>query len=282
MKRYRLSLRLPAGLGLLAGILTPVFVRPMAAVVTLYPGDDIQAAVNANPEGTTFVLKAGLYRMQSVKPKNGSVFRGEHGAILCGARLLTSFTREGAYWVATGQTQHGQVNGMVQAGYEGARYPEDLFFDDQPLRHVLSLPKVGPGTWYFDYDADKVYFFDDPTGRKVEIGVSRCAFSGTATKVTIQGLTVEKYAIPAQMGAIGDQYPPANWTVQDCETRLNHGTGIRMADGWKVRWNLIHTNGQMGTGGVGNDRRHARCIEPSGLSSLGPMMAASGCSCISP
>ena len=47
-------------------------------------GQSIQSAVNANPEGTTFIIKAGVHRRQSVKPKSGMKFVGEPGAVLDG------------------------------------------------------------------------------------------------------------------------------------------------------------------------------------------------------
>ena len=50
----------------------------------LYPGNSIQDAVNRSPSGTTFVLKAGVYARQSVRPKDGMKFIGEAGAILDG------------------------------------------------------------------------------------------------------------------------------------------------------------------------------------------------------
>jgi hypothetical protein len=41
-------------------------------------------AVNAAPEGTTFMPKSGVHRLQTVTPKNGNTFLGEPGAILDG------------------------------------------------------------------------------------------------------------------------------------------------------------------------------------------------------
>lgn len=50
----------------------------------MFPGDNIQSAVDANPAGTTFILKAGTHRRQSVSPKDGNTFVGESGAVLDG------------------------------------------------------------------------------------------------------------------------------------------------------------------------------------------------------
>ena len=54
------------------------------AGTVINPGDSIQNAVNANPEGTTFVIKTGVHRRQSVIPKSGMTFAGEPGAVLDG------------------------------------------------------------------------------------------------------------------------------------------------------------------------------------------------------
>src|SRR5437870_10766905 len=128
-----------------------------------------QTMVNANSAGTWYVLKKGIDRLQTITPKDGDVYQGETGTILSGAKLLTSFIREGVYWVATNQTQQGPSSTTVpcQTGREGCEYVEQLFFDDAPLQHVETLAQVAPGKWFFDYIADKIYFIDDPIGRKV-------------------------------------------------------------------------------------------------------------------
>lgn len=112
---------------------------------------------------------------------------------------------------------------------------------------------VGPGSWHFDYDHDTISFADDPTGHVVEISVTRTAFSPTAVNVTIRGLVIEKYAIPPQMGAVGDQYPAEGWVVENNEVRLNHGAGINLTTNSVARGNVVHTNGQMGIGASGDD-----------------------------
>jgi parallel beta-helix repeat protein len=216
----------------------------------IYPGSDIQAAVDANPAGTSFLLKAGVHRMQQVKPKNGDSFTAEAGAILSGARLLTTFARSGSYWVASGQTQQGVSTDPIhcEPGYEGCQWPEDLFLDDRLLVRVTSLGAVAPGKWFFDYDADKIYIGDDPSGRRVETSVSAYAFGGTASNVILKQLVIEKYAAPAQAAAIqGDD--ASGWQVEGCEVRQAHAIGIRIGDHWQVRGCRVHDNGQLGLSG---------------------------------
>ncbi|HZF67024.1 MAG TPA: right-handed parallel beta-helix repeat-containing protein, partial [Gemmatirosa sp.] len=225
---------------------------PTPSGTAILPGESIQAKVDAAPAGTQFVLKPGVHRLQSVTPKDGNAFVGEPGAVLAGARLLTAFTREGAYWVAGGQTQESAPHGSCWAAYPRCNRAHDLFRDDVPLRHVASLAELGPGRWYFDYAADKIYLADDPAGHTVEASVTAQAFAGPASNVTVRGLVVEKYANPAQAGAI-DAGRGAGWVVRDTEVRLTHGTGIRIGTRAQVVGNNVHDNGQLGVGGVGDN-----------------------------
>jgi parallel beta-helix repeat protein len=75
-----------AGILLLVGVLAALVpsVAVAAGSVPVFPGDSIQALVDANPEGTTFVVKAGVHRRQQVIPRNGDSFVGEPGAVLTG------------------------------------------------------------------------------------------------------------------------------------------------------------------------------------------------------
>ena len=221
--------------------------------VDISPGQDIQAQINSFPNGTAFRLKAGVHRLRApLVPRGGNVFVGESGTVVSGARLLTTFSRSGSYWVVDGQTQQGEVHGACEAAYPRCSRPEDLYIDDIMLQHVSSLAGVGPGKWYFDYDGDRIFFYDDPTGRRVETTVTRHAFGGSAPHVTISQLVIEKFANPAQAGAIEGDHTSL-WTVQNNEVRFNHGVGIRLGHGMKVVRNAVHRNGQLGVGGVGDD-----------------------------
>jgi hypothetical protein len=246
------------GAGGSAGAAGQPCTSPTADVV-VKPGEDIQAAVQAHPEGTSFLLQAGVHRMQTVVPKQDNAFYGELDAqcnrltTMTGARVLGSWIQQGGVWSHGGQDQQGQVHGECEDGWERCVRPEDLYVDDVPQRHVASLNQVGPGTWYFDYDADTVYVGDDPAGHTVEISVTRGAFGPGGANVRIENLIVEKYAIPPQMAAIGDQYPSEQWHIENNEVRLNHGGGINVTSRSKVLGNFVHHNGQKGVGAIGDD-----------------------------
>jgi len=67
--------------------LEPIVPKPRVQSVSgvvVRVGESIQAAVNAHPGGTTFVIKSGVHKRQSVVPKTGDTFVGESGAVLSG------------------------------------------------------------------------------------------------------------------------------------------------------------------------------------------------------
>ena len=216
--------------------------------LSVFPGQSIQAAVDSAPPGASLVIKTGVHRLQRVTPKDGQAFLGESGAVLSGAQLLTQFVQQGHTWVAGAQTQEGQIHGECQAAYPRCSSSEELFLDDVRLRHVGSVSEVGPGTWFFDYAADRIYLGTDPSGRRVETSVTDAAFTGNASGVTIKGLTIEKYASGAQSGAIYGVLGRA-WTVEENLIRLNHGYGLSLGPSMQVRNNRLLANGHLGVGG---------------------------------
>ncbi len=221
----------------------------------LRPGDDLVGRARAAPAGTAFCLSAGEYRMQAVRPKRGQQFYGEPGAVLNGSRRLTRFRREAGFWIAGGQTQQG----FRQAGEEclpdrpRCSHPEAVFVDDRPLTAVAKRSELRRGTFYFDYPADEIVLFDDPTGRTVEASVSPYAFLGGVADVVIDGLTIEKYSSPIQAGAVGSNIASRGWVVRDNDIRLNYGLGVTVGTESRVVGNRIRDNGEMGVGCVGDD-----------------------------
>jgi parallel beta-helix repeat protein len=84
------------------------------------------------------------------------------------------------------------------------------------------------------------------------------AFSGGADRVRIQGLVIEHYTPPAQMGAVKAGGNSASdgtygWVVADCEVRYNATAGIRLGDHMQVLRTKVHHNGQEGIVGIGDN-----------------------------
>jgi hypothetical protein len=223
-----------------------------AGAIAIEPGASIQAAVDSAGEGAVFCLKNGVHRVQVVRPRTGQSFYGEGRTFLNGSRLLTDFSREGRYWVASGQSQHGRKHGECDRDTPACDLPEGVFIDDNPLHQVLSKDRLKNDAFYFDYDNARIYLADDPANRKVEATVGAFAFESTAHDVLIKNLTIEKYASVAQKGAIQTTEGP-RWTIENCELRWNSGAGIGIGTGGRVRDCDIHHNGQIGIAGHGRD-----------------------------
>ncbi len=215
--------------------------------VELFPGDNIQSAVNGEPAGTTFVLQPGVYRLQSVQPKKGDIFVGKGSVILNGAEVL-SFARESdekELWVANA-TANRPDSGVCAAGHPLCTYDQDLFISGALQTSVSSLEGLKAGQWYFDRTAGKVYLPSNPGTGLAELGSAQFAFYGTAGGVQIENLIVQEYASLAQTGAVGGYKDGANWIVSHVESRWNHGTGISLGPGGQILNSYSHNNGQMG------------------------------------
>jgi parallel beta-helix repeat protein len=241
------------------------------AQVILHPRDNVPKIVSSRPEGTTFIFTAGLYRLsEPIIPKNNDQFIGQTPcappkdacqAIINGATVIGPLaTFDGTNYQVTGQRQqnpYGKDTTNCDRGWLACIRPEDLFFDSKPLRHLDSatLPTIGPGEWWFDYTNHIIYFHDDPSGHLVETSVAYMAIGGPANNVTIKYLTVEKFADLYPFGAIGQTQganaltQEADWTVENCEIRLDHGFGVRVGYRIRILNNYIHDIGQTGIGG---------------------------------
>jgi Right handed beta helix region len=214
------------------------------------PDDNLPQIVSANPEGTTFCFNPGTYRMTTyMLPKNNDVFLGlSLAADLIGSQLVTSWTQSGNYWVAANQPQIIAQTADVCADSTSTacQFADAVFLDNNPLNRVMSLAEVMPGTFYRDYGSKQIYIADNPTGHSLEAVVCSRPFLAYGTGVdgvTIQGLTIEKFAGDTS-GAVQGR---PTWTIQGNEVRLNHGDGI--AASGTILGNYSHDNGDFGLEG---------------------------------
>ncbi len=234
------------GVALLIGL---ALASPDAAFTMLKPGDDIQAAVDAAPAGAVFVLEPGIYRQQSIVPKNGQRFVGMNEAILNGAILISKWHRESDYWFADDAPKPLHRSGYCLSDDGLCTYREDLFVDGSLRWRAASLAELSPGKWYID--ENRVYLDEDPNRKMIELSVTPRAFSGAAKQVSIENLIVEKYASEAQMGAI-DGSEGEGWEVVDVVARWNHGTGLEIGKNMHVVGGSFSHNGQLGMRGIGD------------------------------
>ena len=213
------------------------------------PDDDLAALVaDANP-GTEFQLTAGTHRSPEIHPKDGMVFTGLPGAVLSGAVVVNSFSKEDDGWVSNQVRLNPDRHGSCVDDYTGCELQNDLFIDDTLVWRVDTRAEVEPGTWWGDDST--IVIGDDPASRKVEVSVVEHAFIGDADDVTIKDLVVEMYATRAQRGAIQAQLPEngrqgSGWLIEGVETRFNHAAGIKAGNETIIRDVHAHHNGQLG------------------------------------
>jgi parallel beta-helix repeat protein len=258
-----------AGLALCVMLILPAIAG--AATISLSPDTNIQSVVDANLAGTTFLLKPGVYRAQSIVPKTGDTFIGEGGAIMDGAAVLTGWTQASIdgvpYWTTAGGTPlRGRFCGSSGSccinAWADCVAPENLYFDNVDYGHANSLSNMQPGRWYYDYNGgdggvvNNIYLLDNPTDHTVELSARRYAFISwpvsRASNVTIAGLIVEKYGTPIESGTIRASGP--GWVIYNNEVRLNHGEGIlTQGSNSLVMSNYVHDNGELGIGAGGTD-----------------------------
>lgn len=209
-----------------------------------------QSLLDAAPQGTRFVLAAGVHRLTGpLTPRPGQQLLGRYGAVVSGARLLTGWTAASGAWYIGGQTQRLPVKdtGDADVCLPGAmcHAAEDVFVDDVPLRQVATRAQLVAGTFFFDYASSRIWLAQDPTARRVETTVVQRAVDG-AKSVTLRNLVVEKFGNTYQSGAVSGE----ELSIVNCLVRLNHGAAI-FAYGGELKRNVIDRNGQMGLGGGG-------------------------------
>lgn len=229
----------------------------------------LQTAITAGGTGVTYVLGAGLhYVATAVVPKTSTTITSAAGAMIHGGRLLTGWTSTTCggqpCWYVDSQTQEGSVGDgeadKCYAAYSAgpACYlPEDLFFDWEIKKRTTSTTGAA-GYWRFDYTADRIYVYDDPTGKQVETSVTASLFGSTSNvdTVTLTNSTVQMFATPTyDPGCVNISNPAAgstDWVVQDSEIRYCHSAGVYTDSGASIaRRNYVHHNGVYGFGGAG-------------------------------
>ncbi len=225
-----------------------------ADAISVAPTEDLSEVVAASAPGAVFVLETGIHRMQMVAPKDDQTFLGAEGAVMSGADVLEGFVADGELWRRDGIVMTGGRSGQCIDGYEGCSFDQDLFIDGVMLWQVTDIDELETGRWFWTNDS--IYLADDPANRLIELSVTPHAFISHANDVTINGITVENYATPAQEGAVSAQQPKdglagERWLIEGIEVRGAHGAAVRTGEATVVRDSFLHSNGQMGLTSAG-------------------------------
>lgn len=227
------------------------------ADVRLNVGDNFQAVISKNPAGTQYRIASGTHRLQSVTPKNGDSYFGEVGAVMKGSKLLdpAAALPSGPLYCWSGQTNlpvsYRAYGEPALAGSERAVYYLcELFVNGVRYRHMNSLDLVtGPGQWYYD-GTDKVYLYGNPSGKTVELSLTRGAFALEKTSnVTIENLSIQQYATDIRPnGAIT---AGTSTTLRNLDVSYCHATSLKIGPFGVLENCRMTRNGQIGFIGGG-------------------------------
>jgi hypothetical protein len=220
--------------------------------VLVKPGQDLQEIVENAPEGTRFRFEPGVYRQQTIYPKNQQEFIGRDGVLLSGAMELRNWTDESGRWQHEDLPDSLPFHGECEDGGHLCKLREDLFVNGRLYERVASLDELGPGRRY--YEDRRAYLADDPIGQSVELGVTPLAFDSDAEDVVLQDLIIEKYASDSQHGAIYID-DTRGWRLSNVTPRWNHGAGLSFGPETLVKGGSFSQNGQVGILGIGEGAR---------------------------
>ena len=239
--------------GLAALCLLPL--TGVAKTINLQPGNNVASIVASAPNGTHFVFKSGLYRMQQIKVKEGDSFTGpsDRSAVLTGAKGITFSHVSGSspsHWSSQIGSMPKDKEGCLK-GHMLCQYDRDVFIGNTVLLPVQKTSELSKTTYYYDAAHGTVVINFNPGSQTAEISTSSCAFCGYFSHVSVENLTVQRYAAPWGSGAVGEFAGGSYWTVKNVEGRYNHGAAVKVGPHSDIENTYLHHNGDLGLGANG-------------------------------
>jgi hypothetical protein len=229
------------------------------------PHKTITSALDASVEGDVVSILPGTYRETLfVKTNNITIQAKQPGTVtVLGSDPLTNWKAE-APGVWSTPWAHDFFLGdpdKKQRFHERAEPPvgcaEQVFVDDKPVKQVMTRAEVVDGTFFVDWDTDRL-FVDPPgtkeiTTRSVEGSTrSRLLYTrhtGGAERVTVRGITFARCANFMQPVNAAVRVG-TGWTMEDCTVAWTNGAGIGVNyDNVTLRRVKAIDNGQQGIGG---------------------------------
>jgi hypothetical protein len=157
----------------------------------------IQSRVNNASAGSIVNLPDGCVYRESVTIGKPLTLQGGPGVEIRGSNVWTGWTKSGSYWVKGTLPSFTSGSSTCQPNTNRCKWPEQVFFDDNPLLQVASNPQSGQ----FALNANRqVLLADDPTGHTVEVTTRTRWVQGASGDVTIEGFTMKHAANAGQTG----------------------------------------------------------------------------------
>lgn len=247
--------------------------------VTINPGDNVASIVNGLTSGQSAYFNAGTHRVAAaLTPATNVTLKGpvDGSAILDGSvqKASASFTsdgsgrwyishtfqgrdsimRDGSFSVCelTSLAGTGATGGSGASAFNSCWDRDQAWWDGARMTPVVTLAAgdIAPGNrFYIDRTNSRLYVWNNPVGHTVEIDSTPYLFNNASSSgVTVDGLTIRRFASPAQRGAAS--VTGNNWTFKNATFRDNHAHGLYGANvsGWTVDNCQFLYNGQLGMG----------------------------------
>ncbi len=256
------------------------------------PGDTVRIEPGLYPESVV-VTRSGTHeqpiRFEAAQPDT---------VVITGAEPLTGWTKEPSDKpVYTVPWKHSFRLGKNKDGTPTRShmakppvgYAEQILWDGRPLRQVLTRDELQPGTFFVDWDGQRltVWLPGDLDPNKTEIlGSVRGQLFGPPPSekeneeqgryVTLKGLRFRYAANFAQRGAVKTA---SGWRMEDCTIEWMNASGLSVSGRDIV---LLRTtmqdNGQIGMGGVCRNVLIQECtLRRNNRKGFGPSGEAGGC-----
>ena len=266
------------------------------------PLKSVAAAAKKATDGTTIVLKSGVYREPhfSITKSNVTLQAAPHAEVwLKGSDVVgaSRWKKDGKVWKVTGDFQNfcHVCTTNAKPSVEGiAAFPEQVFIGDQPLKQVDSKDKVGPGTFYVEdatpttlkvaddrtkgynvgkQDSVTYYVGSDPTAGTTEISQRSRAFTSTGSGLAMKGVNVAQFApnhawdfndprLGKESGPVAVSVNGAGSVIQDGVFAQSSSTGFFFDHAENSRF-VNNKVYDNGATGLGGNRTHGTTVEKS-------------------
>jgi hypothetical protein len=123
--------------------------------------------------GATIVIRQGTYR-ESIPYINKRLTFQPHPhekVRMKGSIEVTDWVKDGTIWRRDNWTHKFAPDADQRAldpAYPMAKYPDQVFVDEDALKQVATKAEVIPGTFFVGYGTSQLFIGDNPAGRTVE------------------------------------------------------------------------------------------------------------------
>ncbi|UYZ64950.1 right-handed parallel beta-helix repeat-containing protein [Hymenobacter weizhouensis] len=230
----------------------------------------VAQAVATAPDGATIVLKGGTYREGGISIRRKLTLQPapNEKVWIKGSQVVSGWVKSGAQWYAPWTTVFANdtldcpkcivrylpggktdSRGKATAETAVAANKEMVFANGIGLKQVLRKSTLGPGEFYFDYAAKRIYLAENPAGKVLEASAYERAITfpssakDAADGSLIRGLGFRDYAGTAVVSFVPAVTLENNSCAWNAIIGFHGGPGSTTTT---LRGNTFSYNGRLG------------------------------------